>query len=55
MDDIHGGDSVMQISDGQNPIHMSYEHHGLHHMRMRKDEVPSNNGNLHDNHTFETT
>jgi sterol desaturase/sphingolipid hydroxylase (fatty acid hydroxylase superfamily) len=44
MDDIHGGDSVMQISDGQNPIHMSYEHHGLHHMSNGNGGGDSNYG-----------
>ncbi|XP_058728790.1 GATA transcription factor 28 [Vicia villosa] len=75
MDGIHGDDSRMENGDGQHPIHMSYEHHGLHHMSngngMEDDQnngcggdsncggsenaegdVPSNNGNLHDNQSL---
>lgn len=75
MDGIHGDDSRMQTNDGHHTIHMSYEHHGLHHMsngdgmdddqnnggggdsncggsENAEGEVPSNNGNLHDNQSL---
>ncbi|XP_027191535.1 GATA transcription factor 28 isoform X2 [Cicer arietinum] len=42
MDGIRGGDSRMQISDGQHPVHVPYEHHGLHHM--------SNGNGMDDDH-----
>lgn len=76
MDGIHGGDSRIDMSDGQHLIQMPYvqkhEHHGLHHMSNGHEmgdehnngsdtncggnesvegEVPSNHGNLPDNHT----
>lgn len=45
MDGIHGVDSGMQVSDGQHPIHMPYEHHGLHHMSNGNEmDDDQNNG-----------
>jgi hypothetical protein len=45
MDGIHGVDSRMQTSDEQHPIHMPYEHHGLHHMSNGNEmDDDQNNG-----------
>ncbi|XP_010550818.1 PREDICTED: GATA transcription factor 28 [Tarenaya hassleriana] len=36
MDGLHGSDARMHMGDAQDPMHVQYEHHGLHHI---------NNGN----------